>query len=426
MAEATENTGTTASPLQGASPLPAAAKAPKPPLSYTQKVMIAVGTTAAAVLLAILVYFTAEILVLCFAGLLFAVFLSAPTDLLSKYAKIKRIYALAIVLVSFAALVLGTGYFMGYTITKQTQEMSRTMSGAIHQFGADLQRRFIPAPPPATTPGAATTGPETLAATAATEPATRSAGSDQWIAEELAKVRQAASDFFFSESFVKRAGGVAGGVVSSTFGIIGNIAVVLGVGLFFAINPRLYMQGVVKLVPLAHRPRVAEILSEVGTQLEWWFVGQLCSMFSIALLTYIGLTILGIPMAITLAILAGLLNFIPNFGPLLAAAPAVLIAFAPQGTQTTLNPALAGWVILMYVVIQLLEGWVITPFFQARAVELPPALIIVSQVVFALLLGPLGLILATPILAATLVLVRMLYVEDVLGDREGGRDKVTK
>lgn len=174
------------------------------------------------------------------------------------------------------------------------------------------------------------------------------------------------------------------------------------------------------MFPLARRARVTTILSTIGRQLQWWFVGQLLSMISIGLLTMLGLTILGVPLAITLGILAGLLNFIPNFGPILAAAPAVLVAFAPHGDQTQLNPALAGYTILLYITIQMLEGWVITPFFQKRAVELPPALIVISQVIFALLLGPIGLVLATPMLAATLVIVRMVYIEDILGDRPVG------
>src|SRR5438045_9660259 len=111
------------------------------------------------------------------------------------------------------------------------------------------------------------------------------------------------------------------------------------------------------------------------------------------------------------------MNFITNFGPIIAAVPAVLVAFAPHEGQATFSFAAAAWVIGLYIIVQLLEGWVITPFFQQRAVELPPALIIISQVVFALLLGPIGLILATPILASVVVLVRMVYVEDVLGDR---------
>jgi predicted PurR-regulated permease PerM len=323
----------------------------------------------------------------------------------------------------------------------------------VGHFAKDLQQRLMPPPPPPATgtapasePAASTpaggpglsstqvaaTGtapaapvtqvgistPEVVVPPPGAKAASDPKGNGDWIAEELNTLGQGAMNFFFSESFVRRAGGVAGGVVSSTFGVIGNIAIILGVGLFFALSPRLYTQGFVKLIPVSHRSRVETILSEVGTQLEWWFVGQLCSMFTVAMLTFIGLSILGVPMAVTLAILAGLLNIIPNFGPLIAAAPAVLIAFAPHDGSTVFNPALAGWVILLYVIIQLLEGWVITPFFQQRTVELPPALIVVSQVVFALLLGPIGLLLATPILAATIVLIRMVYVEDMLGDVE--------
>jgi predicted PurR-regulated permease PerM len=319
-------------------------------------------------------------------------------------------------------IVLGGTYFMGYTVYRQTQELTRTLGGAINQFEGDLVH-FLPGES-LDRPEAATMAATQSAATepAATEiaPATTIAAAEpsprQWLAERLIQLREDATEFLLSDSFVKGAGGVAGGVVSSTFGVIGDVAVVISVGLFFAIHPSLYAQGLVRLLPIPRRKRAALILAQVGTQLQWWFVGQLCSMFSIGIVTYLGLKLLGVPMAVTLAMLAGLMNFVPNFGPLIAAAPAVVLAFAPRGDQTELRPALAGWVIVMYIIIQLLEGWVITPFFQQRAVELPPALIIISQVVFALFFGPIGLILATPILAATIVLVRMIYVEDILGD----------
>ncbi|HVX86176.1 MAG TPA: AI-2E family transporter [Phycisphaerae bacterium] len=395
-------------------------------MSYTRKVCIAVGISLAAVLCAIFVYVTAEILVLLFAGLLVAVFLSAPSDVLARWARVPRAYALLVVLAVLVIVVCGGGYFMGFTVYKQTQELTRTLPVAMEQFEGDLQN-LLPgkaleeaASEPAATGAAsaplAASRPATATGVAATAPAAEPTPR-QWVAKRLIELRRSATDFLMSESFVKGAGGVAGNVVTSTLGVIGNIAVVLAVGLFFAINPGLYRRGVVLMFPVGRRGRVGQILSEVGSQLQWWFVGQLCSMASIGVLTFIGLSILRIPMTTTLAILAGLLNFIPNFGPILAATPAVLVAFAPHGAQTDLNPSLAGWTILMYVVIQILEGWVITPFFQQRAVELPPALIVIAQVLFALLLGPVGLVLATPMLAATLVIFRMVYVEDILGDR---------
>jgi predicted PurR-regulated permease PerM len=407
---------------------------PRPDLTYTQKVLIAVTISVAALLLTAFVYYAADILVLCFAGLLLAVFLSAPSELLAKYTRISRTYALLIVLLSLIVIVLGGSYFMGYTIYKQSRDISQRIPTALALFEKDLHNRlpqsWFQQPPttiPATTESATTPAPlPTTATNPATVPAitvtTAPAPEDvmspaEWLANRVIELRKSATDFFTSASFVRHAGGLAGGVVTSTFGLIGNAAVVFGVGLFFALTPRLYILGLIAIFPMNRRPRVAHILAEVGNQLQWWFVGQLCSMASIGLLTTIGLAILGVPGAITLGILAGLLNFIPNFGPILAAIPAILVAFAPHENQATLNPSLAGWVLLMYIIIQLLEGWVITPFFQKRAVELPPALIVIAQMLFALMLGPIGLILATPILAAVLVLLSMTYIEDILGDR---------
>jgi predicted PurR-regulated permease PerM len=139
-------------------------------------------------------------------------------------------------------------------------------------------------------------------------------------------------------------------------------------------------------------------------------------MTVIGVLTFIGLQVLGVQLALTLAILAGLLNFIPNFGPILAAVPALIIAIAPHDQQVDLNYQTALYVAVLYMAVQAAEGSVITPLIQQRAVALPPALIVVFQVLLAVQVGPLGLILATPVLAAILVAVKMLYIEDVLGD----------
>lgn len=127
-----------------------------------------------------------------------------------------------------------------------------------------------------------------------------------------------------------------------------------------------------------------------------------------ALLTWAGLSLLGVPLALTLGLLAGLLNFVPNVGPVVAAFPAVLIAL-------TQSPQQALYVFLLYLVLQSVDGYVFTPLVQKRTVELPPALTITAQVLFGVLLGGAGVVLATPLTAATLVLVRMLYVEGADG-----------
>ncbi|RYY34569.1 MAG: AI-2E family transporter, partial [Sphingobacteriaceae bacterium] len=128
------------------------------------------------------------------------------------------------------------------------------------------------------------------------------------------------------------------------------------------------------------------------------------AMCLIATLTFTGLSIVGIPMALTLALMAGLLNFIPNFGPLIAMIPAVLLGLI-DSTNTAIIVA------VMYILIQILESNIITPMVQKRMIDLPPALTIISQVLMGTLSGVLGILLATPLLAVVIVLIDELYVK---------------
>ena len=130
-------------------------------------------------------------------------------------------------------------------------------------------------------------------------------------------------------------------------------------------------------------------------------------MALIGILTFLGLWFLDIPLALTLSLLACALTFIPNFGPILSAMPAVLFAMS-QGVAT------AGYVIGLYVVVQTLESYLVTPLIQQRTISLAPALTIVSQLILGVLAGVTGLALAAPLTAASLVLVREMYVKDVL------------
>jgi len=126
-------------------------------------------------------------------------------------------------------------------------------------------------------------------------------------------------------------------------------------------------------------------------------------------LTAIGLWIIGIPLAFTLGLLAGILNFVPNFGPWFAAIPAVLIAFMK-------SPQHALYVAVLYIVLQSVDGYILTPLVDRRSVELPPVLTITAQVLLGLAFGFVGILLASPLTAVAMILVKMLYVEDLLGD----------
>ena len=133
------------------------------------------------------------------------------------------------------------------------------------------------------------------------------------------------------------------------------------------------------------------------------------SLCLVGMLTALGLWILGVPAPLSLGFVAGVLSFIPNFGPLLSLVPAVIVAL-PNGPQMVL------YVILLYAGIQLVESYFITPLIQHRAVRLPPALILLAQILMGVLFGFLGLLLATPLTAVLLVLIKRLYIEDVLAE----------
>ncbi len=134
-------------------------------------------------------------------------------------------------------------------------------------------------------------------------------------------------------------------------------------------------------------------------------------MLFIGVLTWIGLSVIGVPLALTLGLIAGLFSFVPNFGPILSAVPAILLAFVD-------SPTSALYVLILFVVVQLIESNLVTPLIERRTVELPPVLTIFAQLALTILVGAVGLILATPILAVVMVLVQTIYIQDVLGDKD--------
>ncbi len=200
-----------------------------------------------------------------------------------------------------------------------------------------------------------------------------------------------------------------GGYLSSTVGAIGNFFIMILLAIYLASEPRLHTDGMTKLFPIGLRPRASEIIGEIGTTLRWWLIGKTISMLFIGLLTWVGLTILGVPLALMLGLIAGLLSFIPNFGPILSAIPAILLAFID-------SPIKALYVLILFIVVQLIESNLVTPYIERRTVELPPALTVVFQIVLGVTIGGLGLVLATPILAVVMVIAQKAYIEDVLGD----------
>lgn len=202
----------------------------------------------------------------------------------------------------------------------------------------------------------------------------------------------------------------AAGIFATTVGAMTGVAIIVVVGVFIAYNPSMYTTGFLHMVPLAHRERAAEVMAAIGATVRRWLLGQLISMGILAVSTWVMLALLGVSQALILALITGLMTFVPYLGPLIALVPILLVAYLD-------SPLLALYVLLLYMAIQNVEANVIMPIVFHRTAHIPPALGVVSQILFGSLLGFLGFVLAIPLMAVVLQLVKMIYVEDILGDR---------
>lgn len=202
----------------------------------------------------------------------------------------------------------------------------------------------------------------------------------------------------------------ATGALSSTVVILARVLLIMAIGIFLCIQPHLYRRGVLRLVPIARRERAAEVLDAITANLRGWLVGKVLSAIAIGVATWVGLQLLGIPLALILSVLAGIFSFIPNFGPVISVVPAMLLGL-------TQSASVALYVGLLYLGIQIVETYLLTPWLAHRTADLPPALTLVTQILMGVLFGGMGVILAAPATSVGMVLVRMIYVEDILGDR---------
>ena len=198
-----------------------------------------------------------------------------------------------------------------------------------------------------------------------------------------------------------------GGWLSTLTLVVASVLILVFGGIFLAAQPRFYGIGAIKLIPPDKRALIGEAMAESGHALRLWLKGQLVAMVAIGILTWIGFMIIGVQSPLVLAIIAGILEFIPYAGPIASAIPAVLVALV-QG------PELAGWTIVMYVVVHHLEAYVLQPVVQQWAVEVPAVIMLFSLLAFGLLFGVVGVFFAAPLAVVTYVLVKRLYVVEAL------------
>ena len=185
--------------------------------------------------------------------------------------------------------------------------------------------------------------------------------------------------------------------------LLGSFAIIV-LATFFAAQPEIYRDLLLRFTPIETRHRWRQVYDEAGSNLQRWTIGKAITMLGIGVVTYVGLTLFKIPGALALASFAALMEFIPNFGPTIAAAPAVVAAFA-------ISPRTALYVALFYFLLQQVQNAITVPLVERRAVSIPPAMLLVWQLMLAVGFGLLALFVATPLLAVLAVAVRILYLE---------------
>jgi predicted PurR-regulated permease PerM len=199
-------------------------------------------------------------------------------------------------------------------------------------------------------------------------------------------------------------------VFAITLEVVEDFAIFFFLTLYLAFNPDIYIRGIVKLVPIDGRETAAGIIQALGSTLKWWLIGRFATMTLVGIMSGLGLWLLGIPLALTLGILAGLLTFIPYIGAIISGLPAILIALL-------ISVSHAVYVIFLYIGIHSVEGYILAPLIQERVVFVPPMLLLSALIGLTILLGVPGLILATPLTAVSMVLINKIYIEGILGDK---------
>ncbi|HVW66313.1 MAG TPA: AI-2E family transporter [Candidatus Peribacteraceae bacterium] len=335
---------------------------------FLWRVFLGVLITLALIVAAIFLWYTAEALLLGLAGILLAIALCGLARLVRIVLPVSRPASLAIVFLLIIGLATIAFWLLAPSAVNEAQQLTSALPKAV----GELQSWIVRQP---------------------------------WMQQLLSFLsvnNQGTGAFDLLGQLTN--------IFSTTYLIVFEALIVIFMGIALAIEPRTYMDGALLLLPPVHRPRIRQILDELHVTLLRWITGQFLSMVSVGLLTFFGLLILQMPLAFSLSLIAGVLEFIPTIGPIIGVVPALLIALLK-------GPFTVFLVAVVYIIVHVIEGYLLMPFIHRYTVSLPPVVTVIVLVSFGFTLGPLGLLLATPITAMVLVLIKMVYLEGVLKER---------
>jgi predicted PurR-regulated permease PerM len=363
-----------------------------------------------------------------FLGLLFGLAVSSGVDRLTRF-RIPRGLGAALIVIAFFAILFGFGAWMAPTIRSQATELRQRLPdalGRIEAWSREHQNGMVgmvvngvfngdsaQAPAHATPPAASPQTPRQ------TTPQTAPQSTTPAATETAAKNDSATIASTLRDRLGSRVGGAKKFLfpfITSTMEAVGGLLIIVFLSIYIAADPELYHRGIMTLFPRKKRRRAGEVLSAIADVLRRWLLTQLIAMAVIGSVTTIALLLLRVKAAFALGLLAGLLEFIPTFGPIISAVPGVAMGFIDSPEKALIVGG-------AYVLIQFMENHLLIPLLMKGGVDVPPALTILSQALMALIFGFIGLMVAVPLLAATMVAVKMLYVEDVIGERALGADE---
>lgn len=323
---------------------------------FARRVAIATAIVGVAIIIARV----AEVLLLIFAGCVFAIVLRSLTSILRRLTPLRGSMALVTSTVLLLSLIVGFAVVVGWRVANQLTDLTQAVEHAWHQLHEALD---------ATAPGRVLL--QRLSNHAA------SGGAPLTGLEDAA---------------------------SGTVKAVTKLVIVLFTALFLAADPSLYERGLLQLLPEPLARQTVQCIAALIVALRHWLGGVVVSMLCVGVITGLGLWLLHVPLAASLAVLAGLLEFVPYVGPIASAVPAILIGFA-------VSPTLALEVTALFILVHVIEGYVLVPIIQRKAVSLPPALGLGAVFMLGKLFGPLGIVLAHPLTVSALVVVRKLWVE---------------
>jgi len=337
-------------------------------------------------------WYYAATLFLVFAGVLLGVALTAMTHLLQKVMGGPHALRLALVCVVLAGLLSGVVFLGGATIARQAAVLSTTLKSRLAPVKTFLEQQGVD-------PSFLDLGSLTATPTATSEtPATNTPAPPAGLPKNLPSAGALASG---GGAIVTQTLKLVLGTVSA----VGNFFIVLFLGLSFAAQPGVYRKGLLALAPKKHRTSVTAVVDRISDTLERWLIAQMITMAAVFLVTWIGLTIIGIDSAFILGIQAGLLAFIPTVGALIGGLIIVLASLA------------SGWVaaasaFVLFLGVHALESYILTPIIQRQALDIPPATLFAFQILLGVVFGLWGLALALPLMAIVKVIITYVREDD--------------